>query len=84
VAALEVRPWTDEQTGIVDVELGRPPASWRELQRRFGPFQEVPGFDVGAQTFAARPGHDSGDRVLLLVQPVGDEVAGITVRRDPT
>lgn len=87
-AALEVRPWGDDVTGVVDVELraGGPALEWPAVRDRFGPFRDLPrlhglGLEYGAMTRAAAG--DAPADAFLTVVVEGDTVVGLSVRRDP-
>ena len=84
--ALEVRPWGENVTGLVDVEFraGSLPLTWVEVRDRFGPFRDLPrlhgsGPQYGASTFGAGKAADA----YLLVTVAGGVVADLCVRRDP-
>ena len=84
--ALEVRPWDENVTGLVDVEFRGEdaPLMWAEVRDRFGPFRDLPrlhgtGLQYGATATAAGKVADA----YLLVTVTGGVVADLSVRRDP-
>jgi hypothetical protein len=84
--SLEIRPWTDDVTGVVEVEVreGEGPLAWADVRQRFGPFGEMPRLHDSPVSHAATwlaPGAPA--TALLIVGVAGDSVESITVRRDP-
>ncbi|MEA2703423.1 MAG: hypothetical protein QOD63_1368 [Actinomycetota bacterium] len=84
---LEIRPWTDDVSGVVEIELraGEPPLAWSDVRDRFGPFRAQPRLhgseqDEYAATWSA-PG--AAAAAFLVVGVTGDRVDSVTVRRDP-
>jgi hypothetical protein len=84
-AALEVRPWSDDVTGVVEVELPAAGAlSWADLRDHFGPFTSLPRLHESGAEYGVR-WTPSGGRVsaYLIVGRDGDDVRTLTIRRDP-
>jgi hypothetical protein len=84
--ALEIRPWTEDFTGVVDVVLRSEdkPLSWPVVRERFGPFRALPGLHGPEREFAAtwnQPGAPA--EAVLIVGVLDDEIDTLTVRRDP-
>ncbi len=84
-AALELRAWTDDDTGVVDVELrdGEPALSFRAVADRFGPFEDDPHLDAAAPWFFAEVGGGPGAGVQLTVAVRDGTVTEIELVRDP-
>jgi hypothetical protein len=84
-AALEVRPWSDDVTGVVEVELPAGGAlSWVELRDRFGPFASLPRLHTSRAEYGARwTPSGEGASAYLIVGCDGDVVQTLTIRRDP-
>jgi hypothetical protein len=82
---LEIRPWSDDVTGAVDVELAdRPPLSWATVRDHFGPFGRMTPLDAPDERYRARwTPTDGGPSAFLLVRVIGDRVRALTIRRDP-
>ncbi len=83
--SLEVRPWTDDVTGVVEVELpeGGPPLSWTEVNERFGPFRAMPTLHDSDEYAATWSTPGAAATAFLVVGVSGDVVDTIMVRRDP-
>lgn len=83
--SLEIRPWTDEVTGVVDVEMreGEPALVWPDVRDRFGPFRQLPGLHRPGDYAATWAMPDAAADALLLVGVAGDRVDTIAIRRDP-
>ena len=86
--SLEIRPWADDVTGVVDVELreGEPALAWPDVRDRFGPFRQLPGLHGPgdyAATWSVPDAAAAAADALLLVGVAGDTVDTITIRRDP-
>ncbi|MDQ4097616.1 MAG: hypothetical protein M3144_07095 [Actinomycetota bacterium] len=84
--ALEIRPWSEDVTGVVDVELrvDGPRPGWAAVRERFGPFRELPRLHPSAPQYgalAAAP--DRQADAYLIVTVDNDTIAAVTVRRDP-
>ncbi|HEX7277921.1 MAG TPA: hypothetical protein VF244_11145 [Acidimicrobiales bacterium] len=85
--ALEVRPWGDDVTGLVDVEFrtGRPGLGWAAVRNRFGPFRDLPRRHPSAPQFGGTTTGATGSPAdaFLVVTVAGDTVVDLCVRRDP-
>ncbi len=86
-AALEVRPWGDDVTGVVDVELraGAPPPEWAAVRDRFGPFRDLPRLHAWGPQYGGTTTGGAGKPAdaFLIVTVEGDVVVDLSVRRDP-
>jgi hypothetical protein len=84
-AALELRPWTEEVTGVVDVEWreDEPPLAWPAVRGRFGPFEALPTLHTGEEHAASWSVPGAAAAAYLVVGVAGDTVASVMVRRDP-
>jgi hypothetical protein len=84
-AVLEVRPWTDDITGVVDVELSdRSRLSWAALRDQFGPFERMTPLDAASDRYSAGWTPTAGSpSAFLMVGVTGDRVSALTIRRDP-
>lgn len=82
--SLEVRPWNDEVTGVVDVELrAGERLVWDDLCVCFGPFEKLPALDVAENKFGAvwtTPG--AAASAFLIVSVIDGVVDSLTIRRD--
>ena len=83
--SLEVRPWTDDVTGVVEIEQpeGGPPLSWTEVSERFGPFRAMPTLQDAEEYAATWSTPGAAATAFLVVGVSGDVVDTIMVRRDP-
>ncbi len=83
--SLEIRPWTDDVTGVVDVEMreGEPAPAWPEVRDRFGPFRQLPGLHRPGDYAATWSVPGAAAAAFLIVGVTGDSVETITIRRDP-
>ncbi len=83
--SLEIRPWTDDVTGVVEVELraGEPPLSWPDVHDRFGPFRAMPALHDSEEHAVSWSTPGGVATAFLVVGVSGDCVDTVTVRRDP-
>lgn len=83
--SLEIRPWTADVTGVVDVELraGEPPLAWADVRDRFGPFRALPRLHDSEEHAATWSTPGGVAAAFLMVGVSGDDVESVTVRRDP-
>ena len=83
--SLEIRPWTDDVTGVVDIEMreGEPALAWSDVRDRFGPFRQLPGLhrpgDHAATWSVPEPAADASSSSAWPATGVET----ITIRRDP-
>ena len=83
--SLEIRPWTDDVTGVVDVEMreGEPALAWPDVRDRFGPFRAMPTLHDSEEYAATWSTPGAAATAFLVVGVSGDVVDTITIRRDP-
>jgi hypothetical protein len=84
--ALEIRPWSDEVTGVVDVEfrVDIPRPDWATVRHRFGQFRELPRLHPSSPRYGVPAGAtDKPAGAYLIVTVENDTIAAVTVRRDP-
>ncbi len=71
---LDVRPWVQGTTGVVDVDLAPevPLLTWQQVQDRFGPFEYEPSPGSHRPWYSATVPGTSGPEVVLMVRVKDD------------
>ena len=84
--SLEIRPWDDDVTGVVDLKLrgdGKR-LTWDDLRDCFGPFEKLPALDAAADKFGAVWAIPGAVASAFVIVSVTDRVVhSLTIRRDP-